>query len=154
MRLIYLFATCILLSLTSTAQKNPGIVRGSLMDSVSNQMLYDATVSVVRVNDSTLISFTLSSNSGFFEVKNIAPGDYRIVVSYQGFRTLKKQFSITAEKLVADLGKVILDRSYKTLDEVVVKDEAPFGFLTHGLFVNRDVERIFAFRREALLKEF
>src|SRR5215203_3466610 len=138
MRFIYLLVTCIFLSLASIAQKNPGIVRGNLMDSVSGQMLYDATVSVVRVKDSTLISFTLSSNSGFFEVKNLVPGDYRIVVSYQGFRGLKKQFSITAEQPVADLGNVIMDRSYKTLDEVVVKDDAPVKIKGDTLAFNAD----------------
>lgn len=141
MRIIYAFATfvcCMAFSLAATAQKNDGIVKGSLQDSVSGQMLYDATVSIVRVKDSALISFTLSSNSGYFEVKNLAPGDYRVVVSYQGFRTLRKLFSITAEKPLADLGKVIMDRSYKTLDEVVVKDDAPVKIKGDTIAFNAD----------------
>jgi ligand-binding SRPBCC domain-containing protein len=39
-----------------------------------------------------------------------------------------------------------------TLMRDCVTYAAPFGFLTHALFVNRDVRRIFEFRRETLLK--
>lgn len=141
MKIIYALASficCMALSLAASAQKNEGVVKGTLLDSVSGQMLYDATISVVRVKDSSLISFTLSSNSGYFEVKSLAPGDYRLVVSYQGFRTLKKPFSITAEQPLADLGKVIMDRSYKTLDEVVVKDDAPVKIKGDTLAFNAD----------------
>ncbi len=141
MKIIYAFIAFICsmaFSLSSSAQKNDGVVKGSLQDSLSGQMLYDATVSIVRVKDSTLISFTLSSNTGFFEVKNLAQGDYRVIVSYQGFRTLKKQFSITAEQPMADLGKVVMDRSYTTLDEVVVKDEAPVKIKGDTLAFNAD----------------
>jgi ligand-binding SRPBCC domain-containing protein len=41
-----------------------------------------------------------------------------------------------------------------TLCRDVVKYAAPFDFLTHELFVRRDVEKIFAFRAEALKKHF
>jgi hypothetical protein len=128
MKILYAFAAIslsIAISFSAQAQKPQGTVKGTLQDSLSGQNLYDATVSVVRVSDSTLISFTLSSNSGFFEVKNMSPGEYRIVVSYQGFRTLKRVFSITAEAPVADLGTIKMDRAYNTLDEVTVTDEAP-----------------------------
>lgn len=134
-----LITTFLLISLSSLSQqKNPGSVRGSLIDSVSGQMLYDATVSIVRVKDSSLISFTLTSSSGFFEIKNLAPGEYKIVVSYQGFKTLRKEFLITAEQPIADLGKVLMDRSYKTLDEVVVKDDAPVKIKGDTLAFNAD----------------
>ncbi|HEY0677176.1 MAG TPA: outer membrane beta-barrel protein, partial [Chitinophagaceae bacterium] len=128
MKIIYAFTAffCSLcISLQADAQKIEGIVRGSLKDSVSGQMLYDATVSVVRTRDSALISFTITSNSGYFEVRNLSPGDYRIIVSYQGFKTMKKSFSISAGNPLLDLGTIIMDRSYTTLDEVVVTDEAP-----------------------------
>lgn len=128
MKILYAIAALslsIAISFSVQAQKLQGMVKGTLQDSVSGQNLYDATVSVVRVSDSTLISFTLSSNSGFFEVKSMSPGEYRIVVSYQGFKTLKKVFSITPEAPVADLGILKMDRSYNTLGEVTVTDEAP-----------------------------
>lgn len=128
MKILYALAAIslsIAISFSAQAQKSQGLVKGTLQDSVSGQSLYDATVSVVRISDSTLISFTLSSNSGFFEVKSLTPGEYRVIVSYQGFKTLKKVFSITAEAPMADLGIIKMDRAYNTLGEVTVTDEAP-----------------------------
>lgn len=41
-----------------------------------------------------------------------------------------------------------------TLCRDIVKYAVPFDFLVHELFVRRDVEKIFAFRTEALKKHF
>lgn len=119
--LVWIFISC----LAANAQKYNGIVRGTLKDSATKQALNDATVSVLGAKDSSLISFTLSSNSGFFEIKNVPAGAYIILVSYQGFNTLRKSFSITDKVPVADLGAVFMIQDYKMLGEVVVKDEVP-----------------------------
>lgn len=41
-----------------------------------------------------------------------------------------------------------------TLCRDVVQYAVPFDFLVHKLFVRRDVEKIFDYRRQALLKKF
>ena len=94
-----LFFTCFFIQ----AQKQNGIVRGTLKDSASKQGLHDATVSIIKAADSSLISFTLSSNSGYFEIKNITAGNYFVLVSYQGFKPLRRPFSIIASAPVTDL---------------------------------------------------
>jgi hypothetical protein len=106
-------------------QRGIGTVKGVLQDSASAQSLPDATVSVMASKDSTLISFTLTSNSGFFEVKNLDAGDYYLLISYQGFETLKRSFAINPGQPVVDLQAVRLQQSYKTLSEVVVSDMTP-----------------------------
>lgn len=109
------------------AQKTSGIVKGILEDgtAATKQPLEDATISVMNAKDSSLVSFTLTSNSGYFEIKNLDAGDYYIIVSYQGFATLKKPFQISILNPVADLGEVKMDKAYKTLGEVVITDVAP-----------------------------
>lgn len=109
------------------AQKDAGSVKGFLLDgtATNRQALDDATISVMDAKDSSLVSFTLTSNSGYFEVKNLPPGNYYLIVSYQGFANMKKSFSITAGNPVKDLADIKMDKSYKTLDEVVVTDAAP-----------------------------
>ena len=118
--LALLFSNCLL----AQAQKNNGTVKGILKDSASSQGLHDATVSIINSKDSSLVSFTLSSNSGYFEIKNIAAGNYFLLVSYQGFITLRKPFNIK-EAAVTDLGAVAMAQDYKMLGEVVVTDEVP-----------------------------
>ncbi|MBD0295021.1 MAG: TonB-dependent receptor, partial [Flavisolibacter sp.] len=107
------------------AQKVTGTVRGILQDSITAQPLTDATVSVMKAKDSSLISFTLSSNSGFFEIKNLATGTYYIIVSYQGFKTIKKPFTISTGNAITDLRIIKMERAYKKMQEVVIVDDAP-----------------------------
>ena len=115
----------VMLTLSTYAQKVNGVAKGVLLDSVSATPLPDATISVVRSKDSSLISFTVTSSSGYFEIKNIEAGSYNLLISYTGMQNFKKQFIITNGKAVADFGTIKLDRNYKELNEVVVKDDAP-----------------------------
>jgi hypothetical protein len=124
MKKIYLaILTIFILGFTSYAQK--GTVKGSLQDSLSATPLVDATISVVRSKDSSLISFTVTSSSGYFEIKNIEPGSYQLLVSYTGMQNFKKLFEINPSKDVVDFGIIKLDRNYKALDEIVITDDAP-----------------------------
>ena len=93
MKKLYVLLTAIFgLGLFASAQKVSGIVKGSLQDSISATALEDATVSVMRLPDSTLISFTLSRNNGLFEIKNLEAGTYQVVVSFTGLRSYRKKF--------------------------------------------------------------
>jgi hypothetical protein len=107
---------------TAAAQKTAGTVKGTLLDSTSAQGIPDATVSISSSKDSTLVSFMLTSNSGFFEIKNLEAGSYYLQVSYQGFENLVRSFEITPEKPVADFGAISMSRQYKLLQEVIVQD--------------------------------
>lgn len=132
-----LFFGLVVLAGAVNAQKSPGIVKGILQDS-TGQALDDATVSIMTAKDSTLVSFSLTSNSGFFEIKNVEAGNYILIVSYTGFETLKKPFSISAEKPVADLRVIKMEKAYQLLGEVIVKDDAPIKINGDTVAYNAD----------------
>lgn len=119
--LLFILVAC---SLLASAQKLSGVVKGTLQDSLSATPLEDATVSVIRLPDSTLISFTLTRSNGYFEIKNLDAGEYQVAVSFSGLKGFRKNFSINVAHTGEDLGLVKLQRADKTLDEVVVI-EAP-----------------------------
>ena len=123
----HLLLVTILFSFSSfaLAQTGAGTVKGRLVDTAAKQELSDATVSVISSKDSSLITFTLSVKSGVFEIKNLEPGQYRLLVSFQGYQTLKKDFEISANKNNIEFGDLFMQKEYKTLKEVVVVDEAP-----------------------------
>lgn len=123
MKRIILFVL-LLLAVSAQAQKVSGTVRGVLQDSSSSALISDATVSVLRTKDSSLISFTLTDSKGRFEINNIEAGDYKLIASYTSLRTLVKKFTIAAEKPLVDMGTIVMDRNYKALDEVIIA-EAP-----------------------------
>src|SRR4051812_19548024 len=126
MKKFYLAAlTVLFLCLTSQAQNTKGVVKGFLQDSLSAQPLTDATISVTRTKDSSLISFTVSDKSGHFEIKGLEGDSYKLVVSFTGYQAKSKSFTINPSNLEADLATLKLDRVYKTMDEVIVTDQVP-----------------------------
>jgi hypothetical protein len=107
------------------AQRADGSIKGKLIDSTSKQPVADATVSVISARDSSLASFTLSAKLGTFEIKNLLPGDYKIVVSSKGLQEVRRSFSITAEIKSIDLGTLTLNKDYKMLEGVTITSESP-----------------------------
>ena len=118
--LIFTFA----LAFVTQAQVN-GAVKGRLVDTAARQPLAEATISVILVKDSSLVSFILSDKKGVFEITNLDAGEYLLMISFNGYENYKKNFSITAEKKTNDLGEIILQKDYKTLPGVVVTDAIP-----------------------------
>ena len=108
----------------ASAQKITGSIKGFITDSTAHA-LNDATVSIITAKDSSLISFTLSSNSGYFEIKNIVDGDYIVLVSYEGFFPLRKPFTISPASQHINLGDVKMVQDIQMLGGVVVKSDVP-----------------------------
>jgi hypothetical protein len=123
MKKLYLIALAVfVLGLSVSAQKVSGSLRGILQDSLSSAPLADATVSLVRLQDSSLISFSLTDKNGRFEIKNIEAGAYNVMASFTGLQTFKRKIIISAASPAVDLGIVKMDRNYKALDEVVITE--------------------------------
>ncbi len=124
MRLIFsLFA--LVFSLSVTAQRTDGSIRGRILDSVSNQPVAGATVSLLQAVDSSLVTFTVSNKNGQFEFKGIAAGNYKVVVAHQSLEPLRRAVSITTENPAVDLVDIKGSPAVKTLTGVVINTEAP-----------------------------
>ncbi|MBK5272058.1 MAG: carboxypeptidase regulatory-like domain-containing protein, partial [Bacteroidia bacterium] len=121
---ILLFFALFLFSI-SQAQKSDGTIKGKLIDTSANQPISDATISVINTKDSSLAFFTLSDKQGFFEVKGLDSGSYKLVISYEGYVETKQLFSINTINKTISLGDLSIEKDYKTLGEVVVNSEAP-----------------------------
>ena len=74
--LIFTFVT----GFVTQAQVN-GTVRGKLVDTAARQPLSEATVSILLVNDSSLVSFILSDKKGFFEITNLDTGTISVTTT-------------------------------------------------------------------------
>jgi hypothetical protein len=121
---LLLSITLFLLSVAQ-AQKADGVIRGKLVDTAAKQPIVDATVSLLHVKDSSLATFTLSNKKGEFEIKGLAEGNYRLIITHLGYAEFKKPISITATEKTIDLAAIEVDKDYQTLGGVVVTSEAP-----------------------------
>lgn len=100
----------------SGAFKVIGIVR----DSLSNQMLEYATVSLFR--DSSLVSGGISNHKGEFTLLNISPGLYRLKIDFVGYSPKYISFNLLTKdnKLEKNIGTVLLASSDITLSTTTI----------------------------------
>lgn len=111
--------------LTSYAQKADGTIKGQLVDTTTKQPISDATISLLQAKDSSLVTFTLSNKEGGFEIKGLAAGQYRLLITHQVFLEISITVILTDEKKQVDLGEIHPSKDFKILGGVVVTNEAP-----------------------------
>ncbi|HEX4875767.1 MAG TPA: TonB-dependent receptor, partial [Chitinophagaceae bacterium] len=109
----------------SYAQKADGSIKGKIIDTAGKQPITGATVSLINAGDSSLATFTLSNKQGGFEIKGLTEGAYQLVITYQGYVTVRKPVSITAAAKTVDVGEITPAKDIKTLGEVVVTGIVP-----------------------------
>ncbi|HEX5652190.1 MAG TPA: outer membrane beta-barrel family protein [Chitinophagaceae bacterium] len=120
---LLVFALSLIIS--ARAQKADGSIKGKLTDSLARQPIADATISLMKTADSSLVTFTLSNQQGSFEINGLAPGDYKLIISHQAYELITRLVSITPTKKLADLGVIKVDKDVKALGEVVVTSNIP-----------------------------
>ena len=124
MRKIYFLLTILAISISSFAQKN-GSIKGIAFDTISKQPVSMATVTVVEKKDSSLVTFTMTDNKGYFELKGISNGEYRILITHVNYHNSNKYFKIEDAHKNVDLGNITMNDKYKVMDEVLIKNESP-----------------------------
>lgn len=109
---------------SAMAQRN-GTVSGKLTDTVANKPIAGATLTVLNKKDSSLVSFSMSGSDGSFEIKGLAEGSYRLLITHINYHNSNSIFTISAADKNAALGNIVMNDLTKTLSEVEVTAEAP-----------------------------
>ncbi len=107
------------------AQKADGSISGKLMDTTNKKPIADATISLLQAKDSSLVTFTLSNKQGQFEIKGLAAGNYRLIITHQEYSEVKKTVSLTEENKQLNIGEIVSSNNFKEMAGVVVTNEAP-----------------------------
>lgn len=101
------------------------VIRGVISDRQTGETLAGATISLQAVNSDELKGMA-TDNSGYYQLSNIAPGNYVFMVRYVGFETMKDTISITSSTGVL-LKNIQLSPASENLGEVVVSDRTTRG---------------------------
>src|ERR1700744_5212561 len=105
--------SCLLLMLTpvahAQAQPQPqakirGSIKGILMDSSAKQPMENATVSVTAESDTANQDFVIADKHGAFQFKSLPQGDYRLLITFEGFSHISRKFTVDATHKDIDLG--------------------------------------------------
>lgn len=119
MRKLFLLPLLFILTLAATAQ-NRGTIKAIILDSVSHQPVQLATISLLKLSDTSLISYTVTDKNGSFILHNVKQEASRLLISHVGYRGVHLKVDFKNGELV-DLGKIYL--SVRMLQEVTVKGE-------------------------------
>ena len=104
------------------AQQN-GEIKGTVVESTTNEPLDAATVRLLSSNGSAMQAAVASENDGAFLFTNIPAGDYLLLVTYIGFEPVYQPVRITSNFESVNLGSVEMEEGMIVLDEIVVTAE-------------------------------
>jgi outer membrane receptor protein involved in Fe transport len=103
-------------------------ITGTVYDSVSQEPLEFATVSVFSIRDSVLVGGVITNEKGKFEIDKLPVGRYRVTINYMGYESYNIQpVKLSADNPMADLGKIYVRPTAATLEIAeVTADKAVF----------------------------
>ncbi len=109
-----------LLWVCSLACYSQGSVRGKILDRNSNTSLPYVNVNVYSKGSDTAIKSAISDGNGAFNITGIPLGNYTIQLSFVGYKTVSKDFSLSKEKTGANLKIIYMSDDSHSLDEVTI----------------------------------
>src|SRR5579859_6190814 len=98
-----------------------GSVRGIVADTAGKLPMSDATVSVTPERDTSDAQFAITDKRGGFLFRGLATGGYHLVITFEGYRHVRKNFVIDGTTRDIDLGAVLMERAPDILAEVVIQ---------------------------------
>ncbi|MCO4820623.1 MAG: TonB-dependent receptor [Flavobacteriaceae bacterium] len=106
------------------AQEKNFIISGSVFSEETKRPLEAATVYLERIQDSTLVTYTIADKDGKFVLENkTADKHLNLYISFVGYKTFAQSIDLNSSEINLDPINMITDTN--ALDEVLVKSRAP-----------------------------
>lgn len=125
----------LLISIVGFAQlpEMRGSIRGTIIDSLSNQKIAFATISI-KLENNTQPRSTLSKEDGTFVLEKLPNGKHMVSVLNVGYKKFTKEIEITNDNAAHSIGNIFLSSQDKVLQEVQITTDKPL--------VKQEVDRI------------
>ncbi|MDR0973498.1 MAG: TonB-dependent receptor [Prevotellaceae bacterium] len=109
------------------AQQQPHTitVAGSVIEGDSNQPAIQATVQLLSLPDSTMVTGVATESNGQFSLPKVAPGKYVLKISYVGYVTHNAPIQLNSSPTSVNVGRVVLNENTVLLEEAVITAQAP-----------------------------
>ena len=105
----------------SAAPKVTGRVTAVIIDSLTNQPVDYATVSLIKVKDGKTVNGGVTDAKGKIVLQNVTPDDYKLAVGFIGYKNKSVLVKTTLSKPDNNMGNVLLVPTANTLSEVTVE---------------------------------
>lgn len=108
------------LSATNIFGQNIASVSGKVIDKSINEPLPFATVSFITKSDNKTVTGTIADSTGKFVILEVPEGDYKILVSFVGYKDNAINLLIGKLNKTYDLGKIEMEAETESLNEVTI----------------------------------
>ncbi len=109
----------------SKAPTVKGKITGVIIDANSNQPIEFAAIVLTKAEDDRQMDGTISDGSGFFRIPNIAPGNYKLHITFLGYKDkVVSDIKLTPKNPDKKLHEIRLEPTGVALDEVTVTGTA------------------------------
>lgn len=126
MKKAFIFLHLLLIfSVATFAQTQTGSISGRITDGGDQKIIDEATISLFKNKDSSLVKINLTDKDGNFEFQNVAPGKYYLVASSVGHLSIYSQPINVADENVS-IGSLKLTNEVKTLKGIMITAKKPF----------------------------
>jgi len=102
-----------------------GTATGKVINGKDKSPVDYASIAIKRLSDSSTVGGTNTSATGTFTINGLTPGKYKLYVVYLGFKTLTKDFELTAANPGINFGNLTMEDTGVTLNAVEIKGEIP-----------------------------
>jgi outer membrane receptor protein involved in Fe transport len=126
-----LILVCFLLNLVSIGAHNtvrpniddihPGSVAGKVIDKKTNQPMEFVTIAIKENN--IVISRSVTSDKGTFQIKNLELKKYTVEIQYMGYKTVNNPIALTAANTHVSLGSIAMEEEAIELKSVEIVSE-------------------------------
>ncbi|WP_128544409.1 TonB-dependent receptor domain-containing protein [Larkinella soli] len=106
------------------APRGNGKISGTLVDSTTSKPVEFATVALLSVQTGKPIDGTTSDDKGKFTLSKLAAGDYRLQVSFLGYKNKETGVLKIGRGTEINLGNLMISPDIRTLSEVNVVGQA------------------------------
>lgn len=122
MKKLIIFSLLVFYAAYSHAQCS---VRSKVEDTQTGESMPFVNVAVYNRTSSKFVKGAITDEKGLFYIDNLPYGDYTVKLTYIGYTTLEKDFSVTKDKRNMNFKKLYMNDNSQTLDEVTVTAQRP-----------------------------
>ena len=113
-----------LIGASAFAQNNRRRVSGNVIDADDKSPVIQATVQLLSLPDSTMITGNVTDNNGRFSLR-AKPGNYAVKISFVGYIPVIKPVTISRNKPAVNIGQIELHSDAIMLEGAVIVAQAP-----------------------------
>lgn len=96
---------------------------GKVIDADTKEVVEFATVSLFRLPKDTLIGGIVTDANGSFELENLRPGKYKLIIAFMGYKSLIIDTLLLRKFEERNLGLLTLGTNEKVLKEVTIETQ-------------------------------